>query len=96
VPDQVIAEIRQREVHGLIELPKRPAFRRGDQVRVLREPLAGRLAIFAGMKPRKRVEVLLAFLGSEQWVILPEGCDRGARRPRLEGRSPPQRRAPIG
>jgi transcriptional antiterminator RfaH len=63
VPDAVIAEIRARERNGLITLPKPPLARPGDAVRVLCGPFAGRLAIYAGMKPRERVEVLLGLLG---------------------------------
>jgi len=70
VPDAVIAEIRSREVAGLIELPKPPTVRPGDAVRILRGPFEGKLAIYAGMNPRARVEVLLSLLGSSQRVML--------------------------
>src|SRR5262245_2739772 len=70
VPNAVIDEIRAREVRGLIELPKPPRVRPGDAVRILRGPFAGKLAIYAGMKPRARVEVLLALLGSSQRVTV--------------------------
>jgi transcription antitermination factor NusG len=70
VPDAVIDEIRSRERDGIIELPKPPAARLGDAVRILRGPFEGRLAIYAGMKPRARVEVLLALLGSRQRMTL--------------------------
>jgi transcriptional antiterminator RfaH len=73
VPDNVIAEIRRREVNGLIELTPPPSLRRGDRVRVLRGPFSGHLAIFADMKPRERVEVLLQLLGGEQRVTLSKG-----------------------
>jgi transcriptional antiterminator RfaH len=66
VSDRVVAEIRSREVGGLVELPKARAFRRGDLVRIKCGRLAGRLAIFAEMKPHQRVEVLLDLLGGEQ------------------------------
>jgi transcriptional antiterminator RfaH len=70
VPDTVIAEIRSRERGGFIELPKPPPARRGDAVRILQGPFAGRLAIYAGMKARQRIEVLLAILGGAQRVTL--------------------------
>src|SRR5262245_32172131 len=70
VPDAVIDEIRSRECGGLIELPKPPLARPGDAVRILRGPFEGRLAIYAGMKPRQRVEVLLSLLGSSQRMTL--------------------------
>src|SRR5215467_9243188 len=69
-PDAVIDQIRSRERGGLIELPKPPRARPGDAVRILRGPFEGRLAIYAGMKPRARVEVLLSLLGSRQRMTL--------------------------
>jgi transcription antitermination factor NusG len=71
VPDAVIAEIRSRERGGLVELPSR--FKRGDAVRILRGPFREHLAIYAGMKPRERVDVLLSLLGGQQRVTLPRG-----------------------
>jgi transcriptional antiterminator RfaH len=70
VPDAVIDEIRSRERGGLIELPKPPTVRPGDAVRILRGPFEGHLAIYHGMRPRQRVEVLLSLLGSRQRVTL--------------------------
>ena len=70
VPDAVIAEIRRREVDGLIELAPPPPLRRGARVRILRGPFTGHLAIFADMRPRERVEILLQLLGGEQRVTL--------------------------
>jgi transcriptional antiterminator RfaH len=73
VPDTVIAEIRSRERGGLVELPKRALARVGDPVRVVRGPFQGHVGLYAGMKPRERVEVLLALLGGRQRVALPRG-----------------------
>ena len=70
VPDAVIAEIRRREVDGLIELAPPPPLLRGARVRILRGPFTGHLAIFADMRPRERVEILLQLLGGEQRVTL--------------------------
>lgn len=70
VPDSVIAEIRSRECGGLIELPKPPRPRPGHAVRVISGPLQGRLGLYAGMKPRERVEVLLQLVGGQQRVTL--------------------------
>jgi transcription antitermination factor NusG len=70
VPDVVIAEIRSRERGGLVELPRREWARVGDPVRVLRGPFAGHVGLYAGMKPRERVEVLLGILGGAQRVTL--------------------------
>jgi transcriptional antiterminator RfaH len=71
VPDAVIAEIRQREVRGLVELPSR--LRRGDRVRILRGPFRGHLGLYSEMKPRERVEVLLQLLGGAHRVELARG-----------------------
>ena len=68
--DNVIAEIRGREVDGLIELAPPPALRRGARVRILRGPFTSHLAVYADMKPRQRVEILLRLLGGEQRVTL--------------------------
>ena len=70
VPDRLVEEIRQYEVDGLIELPKPAGMRSGDRVRVVSGPFAGQLGLYAGMRPRARVEVLLTLLGSQQRVEL--------------------------
>ena len=70
VPDHIIEEIRQREVRGAVELPPPPRLQPGDRVKVLTGPFAGQLALYAGMRPHERVEVLLSFLGSQQRVTL--------------------------
>jgi transcriptional antiterminator RfaH len=68
VPNSVISEIQSRERNGLIELPSR--LQPGDRVRLLYGPFAGHIGLYAGMKPRERIEVLLAILGSAQRVTL--------------------------
>jgi transcription antitermination factor NusG len=50
--------------------------RRGTRVRILRGPFTGHLAIFAGMKPRERVEVLLALLGRQSRIVLARDTSR--------------------
>jgi transcriptional antiterminator RfaH len=70
VPDEVIADIRRREVGGLIELPKQEKYRTGDRVRVTAGPLEGHVGLYAGMRPRERVEVLLRILGSQRRIVL--------------------------
>ena len=71
VPDQVISGIRAREVRGAVELPKSSGLKPGEHVKVLGGPFRGQLALYAGMKSRQRIEVLLALLGGQQRVILP-------------------------
>jgi transcriptional antiterminator RfaH len=71
VADQVIDEIRRREVRGAVELPQAPGMKVGERVRILGGPFQGHFGLYAGMKPHARVEVLLALLGSRQRVTLP-------------------------
>ena len=77
VPDQVIDEIRRREVRGAIELPQLPeappGMKVGERVRVLGGPFQGHFGLYAGMKPHARVEVLLTLLGGQQRVTLARG-----------------------
>jgi transcriptional antiterminator RfaH len=70
VPDSVLDDIRKREVGGLIELPRPSKFHPRDRVQILRGAFAGHVGLYAGMKPRERVEVLLAILGGAQRVTL--------------------------
>jgi transcriptional antiterminator RfaH len=70
VPDGVIADLKGRETDGLIDLPPVPKFSPGDRLRVTRGPFAGHVGLYAGMKPRERVEVLLRILGGAQRVTL--------------------------
>src|SRR5215813_3328801 len=50
VADQIIDDLHKRERNGLIELPKRPRLKPGDQVRILQGPFAGRLGLYAGVR----------------------------------------------
>jgi transcriptional antiterminator RfaH len=70
VPDQVITELRRRERKGAIELPKPRGLQAGDQVKILRGPFGGHLGLYAGMKPRERIDVLLQLLGAQTRVTL--------------------------
>jgi transcriptional antiterminator RfaH len=70
VADKVIAELRERERGGFVQLPAPPQFHHGDRVRIARGIFAGQLAVFDGMRPHERVAVLLQLLGSERTVEL--------------------------
>jgi transcriptional antiterminator RfaH len=72
VPDAIIDGLRKRERDGLIHLPRARTMQRGDPVRIVGGAFTGHLALYAGMKPRERVEVLLAMLGAHQRVVLPK------------------------
>jgi hypothetical protein len=54
----------EREVGGIVRLPKPPPFRSGDRVRVVRGPFEGHFGLYDGMAPRERIFVLLSMLGA--------------------------------
>jgi transcriptional antiterminator RfaH len=65
VPDALIAEIKRREVGGVVELPQRDGLRVGEQVKITAGPFTGQLGLYAGMRGNERVLVLLALLGGQ-------------------------------
>ena len=70
VSDQIISELRGREHNGLVQLPRKPTFQRGDTVKIMRGAFAGQFGLYAEMRPRQRCEVLLRLLGGLQKVQL--------------------------
>jgi transcriptional antiterminator RfaH len=83
VPDAVIDGIREREVGGIVRLPKPPPFRSGDRVRVLRGPFEGHFGLYDGMAPHERIFVLLSMLGTQVRTEMAEADV--IRRPALGG-----------
>ena len=75
VPDGVIAALKARERGGLIELPR---FWPGDRVRIVRGPFTNHVGLYQGMKPRERIEVLLAVLGGSTRLTLPSDAVEAA------------------
>ena len=77
VPDGDIADLRARERGGFVVLPKQSkstsGFHPGDRLRVRSGPFTGCFGLYAGMRPRDRVLVLLRMLGGEREVTLPKG-----------------------
>jgi transcription antitermination factor NusG len=73
VPDKIIAELRERERGGAVELPEAPGMRVSDRVRVTRGPLVGFAGLYVVMSGRQRIEVLLTMLGGQTRSILPKG-----------------------
>jgi transcriptional antiterminator RfaH len=73
VPDAIIDGIREREVGGIVRLPKPPPFRSGDRVRVLRGPFDGHFGLYDGQAPRERIFVLLSILGGQVRTEMAEG-----------------------
>ena len=70
VPDGVIVDLKARETDGLIDLPRPRNSAPATACESSRGPFAGHVGLYAGMKPRERVEVLLAILGGAQRVTL--------------------------
>jgi transcriptional antiterminator RfaH len=70
VDGKIIAELHARERGGVVQFPEAPGMKVGDRVRVLGGPFAGHLGLYAGMKPRERIEVLLQLLGGACRVTL--------------------------
>ena len=68
VPDAIIAEIRAREIGGLVELPQ---LKPGDRVRVTRGPFAGLAGLCVEQTAHERVAILLSLLGAARQVGLP-------------------------
>ena len=70
VPDDVIAELHDRERNGVIKLPPPPKpiapFIAGDELRIRSGPFTGLHGLYAGMAPRERIFVLLRMLGGER------------------------------
>jgi transcription antitermination factor NusG len=70
VSDQIIDDLRRREVGGLIELARPMPLKPGARVRIVTGAFADHVAILVRMKPRERIEALLQLLGAEQKVTL--------------------------
>jgi transcriptional antiterminator RfaH len=67
VADHIIASIREREVGGLIELPKR-RLRRGDPVRIIQGVFKDHLALYQEQTAHERIAVLLSLLGAQRRI----------------------------
>lgn len=68
VPDHAIAALEAQERDGYIMLPEAPPpvpeLRIGSRVRICTGPLTGLRGLYAGMRGRERVKVLLRILGT--------------------------------
>jgi len=70
VPENVIAEIKSREVGGFVELPRPRGLVPGMRVRVTSGPLHDQIGLLGALRPHERVLVLLQLLGGERPVEL--------------------------
>jgi transcriptional antiterminator RfaH len=62
-PDVIIDELRSREKHGFVVLPRAPRMKPGDHVRIINGLLMGQIGTLGALRPNERVEVLLAVIG---------------------------------
>jgi transcriptional antiterminator RfaH len=74
VPDATISDLRSRERHGLVELPRqRGEFAKGDRIQVIKGPFTGLHGLYADMRPGERILILLSMLGAQRPIVLPRG-----------------------
>jgi transcriptional antiterminator RfaH len=72
ISEQILEEIRQREVGGFVKLPQQDNGKRlGDKVKIVRGSFEGHLAVYDGMSGKERERVLLELLGQMVPVELP-------------------------
>lgn len=71
VPDGVVSALKGREDEkGFVSMDTRPAFARGDKVRVLAGAFLDNVGLFNGMADHDRVSILLDMLGRKVRVLL--------------------------
>jgi transcriptional antiterminator RfaH len=71
VSQHVVATLKSREdMSGFIQLNRRPAFRVGDEIRVLDGAFADCLGLYEGMKDIDRVTILLDLLGRKVRLVV--------------------------
>jgi transcription antitermination factor NusG len=71
VSEEIISEIRAREVGGLIELPKR-SLRCGDPVRITAGVFSGYLALYQEQTAHERIAILLSLFGAQRQIEVPK------------------------
>jgi transcriptional antiterminator RfaH len=69
--DNIIVELKKREVGGFVKLPKPMRLKRGQQVKVVRGHFADRIGIYDGMSGKERERVLMDLLGRQVRLDLP-------------------------
>jgi transcription antitermination factor NusG len=69
--DSVVDEIRAREQSGVVVLPEKPRFKRGDSIKVIAGPFSGHAGLYEGQKGSERVLVLLRLFNTQRAIDLP-------------------------
>ena len=71
LPDGAVEEMRRREdAEGLVRLPQRLVYHKGQQVRITSGHFKERKGIYQGMSTKERVEILLDYLGRKTSVLI--------------------------
>jgi transcriptional antiterminator RfaH len=70
IADDLIADLKQREADGIIQLQQRPQYRPGERLRVLDGAFVECHGLFDGMTDGERVRILLDLLGRKVRVLL--------------------------
>jgi len=70
VPAKIIASWRDKERHGLVQLPPPPRFHPGQKLTILRGSLRYREVIHAAMVGKDRERVLISMLGQHVSIIV--------------------------
>lgn len=72
VPNDVIVNLKMQENEdGLVPITSLIFFTKGDKVRIRTGAFKDHIAIFENLDPKKRVQLLLDFLGRETKISLP-------------------------
>ena len=72
VRDNVIDDLKKREMNGYIQLPKPKQFEVGDKVMISSGAFAGQQALVERMSTKDRQKVLLALLSGQMRVLIEE------------------------
>lgn len=71
IPNNIIEDLKAREENGLVPATSLLLFAKGDKVRILEGAFKDQVATFENLDSKKRVQLLLSFLGRETKVSLP-------------------------
>jgi transcriptional antiterminator RfaH len=72
ISDNIIQDLKRREVNGYIQLPKAKRFAVGDTVKITSGPFANQQALVQRMPTKERQKVLLALLSNQISVLISE------------------------
>lgn len=72
VSDNVIEDLKKREVDGIIQLPKAKTFTIGDKVTITNGPFAAQQGLVERMSTKERQQVLLSLLQNQIKILVDE------------------------